>query len=73
MTSRTPTISTTVRFKAHLTLIRLAFRVGNHIVPSRLVDYAARLFTTPMASSRSRARAAPLLGAMEATLAYRWH
>ena len=39
-----------------LRLLRLAFALGSRFAPQRTVDRAARLFATPFASSRSRAR-----------------
>ena len=41
-----------------LDAIRLSFAIGSRLAPRRTVDRAARLFATPFASSRSRARAA---------------
>ena len=38
--------------------VRIGFAVGGRLAPQRTVDRAARLFATPFASSRSRARAA---------------
>ncbi|GLQ96134.1 alpha/beta hydrolase [Dyella mobilis] len=38
--------------------VRIAFTLGSRLAPQRTVDRAARLFSTPFASSRSRARAA---------------
>lgn len=38
--------------------VRVGFAVGSRLAPRRTVDHAARLFSTPFASSRSRARAA---------------
>lgn len=38
--------------------VRLGFVVGGRLAPTRTVDRAARLFATPFASSRARARAA---------------
>ncbi|HUA82095.1 MAG TPA: alpha/beta hydrolase [Dyella sp.] len=38
--------------------VRLGFVVGGRLAPTHTVDRAARLFATPFASSRSRARAA---------------
>src|SRR5262249_29717382 len=39
-----------------LGLLRCAFALGGRIAPERTVDRAARLFATPFASSRLRAR-----------------
>ena len=41
-----------------LSAVRVGFAVGSRLAPKRTVDRAARLFATPFASSRSRARAA---------------
>ncbi len=41
-----------------LGIMRASFALGGHFAPRRTVDRAARLFATPYASSRSRARAA---------------
>ncbi|GLQ90268.1 alpha/beta hydrolase [Dyella flagellata] len=41
-----------------LRALRLGFAVGSRLAPTSTVDRAARLFATPFASSRSRARAA---------------
>jgi pimeloyl-ACP methyl ester carboxylesterase len=41
-----------------LNAVRLSFLIGSRLAPTRTVDRAARLFATPFASSRSRARAA---------------
>jgi pimeloyl-ACP methyl ester carboxylesterase len=38
--------------------VRVGFAVGGRLAPQRTVERAARLFATPFASSRSRARAA---------------
>ncbi len=38
--------------------VRVGFALGSRLAPKRTVDRAARLFSTPFASSRSRARAA---------------
>ncbi|MHB1056283.1 MAG: alpha/beta hydrolase [Rhodanobacter sp.] len=43
------------RFK--LTTMRTGFMLGSRLAPTRTVNRAARLFATPFASSRSRARA----------------
>jgi pimeloyl-ACP methyl ester carboxylesterase len=43
-----------------LGLLRLAFALGGRFAPQRTVNRAGRLFATPFASSRSRARAAHL-------------
>ena len=41
-----------------LTTVRTGFVLGGRLAPQRTVNHAARLFTTPFASSRSRAQAA---------------
>jgi pimeloyl-ACP methyl ester carboxylesterase len=38
--------------------VRVGFALGSRLAPQRTVDRAARLFSTPFASSRTRARAA---------------
>ncbi|RDS84881.1 alpha/beta fold hydrolase [Dyella monticola] len=48
----------TARNTWKLGAVRLGFAVGSRLAPTRTVDRAARLFATPFASSRSRARAA---------------
>ena len=52
----------TRRHHSHHTLklsaVRVGFAVGGRIAPKQTVDRAARLFATPFASSRARARAA---------------
>ena len=45
-----------------LGLVRLAFKLGGRFSPQRTVNRAGRLFATPFASSRSRARAAKVIG-----------
>jgi pimeloyl-ACP methyl ester carboxylesterase len=45
--------------------VRVGFAVGGRLAPQRTVDRAARLFATPFASSRSRARAAKPDGDMQ--------
>ncbi|HEV8694149.1 MAG TPA: alpha/beta fold hydrolase, partial [Lysobacter sp.] len=61
-------ISTTVRNFARLQAIRTSFAIGSRLAPETTVRRAARLFCTPFKSSRSRALAAPTLGAREAVL-----
>jgi pimeloyl-ACP methyl ester carboxylesterase len=48
-----------------LRAVRLGFALGSRLAPTRTVDRAARLFATPFASSRSRARAAQADDAMQ--------
>jgi pimeloyl-ACP methyl ester carboxylesterase len=54
--------ASTRRHHSHPTLklsaVRVGFAVGGRLAPKRTVDRAARLFATPFASSRARARAA---------------
>lgn len=54
VSSRHRSPHTTLKLRA----VRLGFAVGSRLAPNRTVDRAARLFATPFASSRSRARAA---------------
>ena len=54
VSSRHRSSRTTLKLRA----VRLGFAVGSRLAPNRTVDRAARLFATPFASSRSRARAA---------------
>ena len=54
VSSRHRSSRTTLKLRA----VRLGFAVGSRIAPNRTVDRAARLFSTPFASSRSRAREA---------------
>ena len=56
MSKSASTNSTTVR-KISLSLTRLRFALGGRLAPRTTADRAARLFATPFASSRSRARA----------------
>src|SRR5437899_1649622 len=48
--------STIVRNISHLALMRARFAIGGWITPRQTAYRAARLFATPFASSRSRAR-----------------
>ena len=57
---RRPGLAT--RFK--LATVRTGFALGGALAPRRTADRAARLFATPFASSRARARAATPDGAM---------
>jgi pimeloyl-ACP methyl ester carboxylesterase len=41
-----------------LSAVRMSFAIGGRVAPKQTVDRAARLFATPFASSRARARAA---------------
>ncbi|MFC5595247.1 alpha/beta fold hydrolase [Lysobacter niastensis] len=61
-------ISTTVRNLAQLYGLRLGFVFGSHVAPQATLKRAARLFSTPMASSRSRALAASTCGARQIEL-----
>jgi pimeloyl-ACP methyl ester carboxylesterase len=68
MSTRLSTISTTVRNKLTLQAVRWMFLLGGPLAPDSIAAKAARLFTTPFASSRTRASAAPTLGAREQDL-----
>ncbi len=68
MSTHSPRISTTVRKSIQLHLVRLTFLLGGRFAPDAIVAKAAHLFTTPFASTRSRALAAPTLGAREKDL-----
>jgi pimeloyl-ACP methyl ester carboxylesterase len=46
------------KMKFKLGVVRAGFAVGGRLAPKRTVVHAARLFATPFASSRTRARAA---------------
>src|SRR5262249_51521566 len=50
--------STIVRKFIELSALRAGFALGSRFAPRRTVDRAARLFATPAASGRKRARAA---------------
>lgn len=58
-------ISTTVRKLTALYGLRLWFAVGSLVAPRATLVRAARLFSTPLPSSRSRALTAPTFGARE--------
>jgi len=62
------TISTIVRNALQLYAVRLEFLVGGRIAPRAVTRQAAELFTRPFRSSRSRALAAPTMGAAELDL-----
>ena len=68
MSTRLSKISTTVRNIAQLYALRIGFLVGSWLAPEATIRRAARLFTTPFKSTRTRALAAPTLGAREETL-----
>jgi pimeloyl-ACP methyl ester carboxylesterase len=68
MSKRLSRISTIVRNALKLPVVRVTFLLGGRIAPDAIAAQAARLFTTPFASSRSRAQAAPTLGAREEDL-----
>ncbi len=57
--------STTVRFNAGLTLLRLSFRLGSMVSPERTLERASDLFCTPRPGSRQRAVQAPTGQAQE--------
>lgn len=61
----TPTISTIVRTQVPLYLLRLKFLLGSLVAPETMARKAGDLFTRPFRSSRTRALAAPTLGAAE--------
>jgi len=48
-----------------LSVLRAGFAIGGHLAPRHTVDRAARLFSTPSVSSRSRARAAQVDSGMQ--------
>lgn len=56
MTRRTPPFSTTVRTFMGFTSLRLSLAVGQVLAPGRTFARAARLFTTPLATTRKRAQ-----------------
>lgn len=60
-----PTISTIVRTSIPLYLLRLEFLLGSLVAPETVARKAGELFTRPFRSSRTRALAAPTLGAAE--------
>lgn len=68
MPAKRPKISTTVRNIVRLQRIRIGFWLGARLLPERTLQAAARLFSTPFASSRARALAAPQADAREDTL-----
>lgn len=68
MSKRLSIISTTVRNQLRLAFVRLTFLLGGHIAPDAIAAKAARLFTTPFSSSRTRALSMPTLGAREEDL-----
>ncbi|HEX7816164.1 alpha/beta hydrolase [Dyella sp.] len=49
-------ITPSMKFK--LSVVRAGFAIGGRVIPKRTIRSAARLFSTPLASSRARARAA---------------
>ena len=57
-TAASPKNSTTVRNILSLGALRAGFAIGSVVAPRKTARRAARLFATPFASSRSRARAA---------------
>ena len=61
-------ISTIVRNALPLYALRLEFLLCGRLAPEAIARKAARLFTTPFGSSRTRALAAPTLGAEETGL-----
>lgn len=73
-------ISTIVRHFSGLYAVRLAFLVGGYLLPEAVVRRAGGMFSRPFPSTRTRALAAPTLGAAEFDLdidgvtihGYRW-
>jgi pimeloyl-ACP methyl ester carboxylesterase len=73
-------ISTIVRTSISLLALRVGLGLQARLRPERAAELAARLFTTPLSSSRRRALAAPDTGAVEERLVvdglelalYRW-
>lgn len=63
-----PTFSTTVRNAAMLHALRIRFRLESVFAPEAAIRQAARIFCTPLATSRRRALRAPLDGAREDTV-----
>lgn len=68
MSTASPRISTTVRNMLALYTLRLQFLLGGRLAPEAASRRAALLFTKPYGSSRTRALAAPTLGAEEIEL-----
>jgi pimeloyl-ACP methyl ester carboxylesterase len=68
MSSKPSPISTIARNMLPLYWLRLSFLVGSCFAPGAVAARAGRLFATPFGSSRSRALAAPTLGAIESNL-----
>ena len=60
---RPPKLRASTRLK--LGVLRAGFALGGHLAPRHTVDRAARLFATPSATSRSRARAVQVDSGME--------
>ena len=61
-------ISTTVRNIVQLYGLRLGFLLGSRVAPQATLRWAARVFCTPLASSRSRALSAPTRQAREVAI-----
>ncbi|MFD0726891.1 alpha/beta hydrolase [Lysobacter brunescens] len=68
MSKHASRISTTVRNIVGLQTLRIGFALGRILRPQNTLHRAVRLFSTPFASSRSRALAAPTHGARESRL-----
>lgn len=68
MSASLPKISTIVRNNIALYGLRLEFLLGAPIAPEAIARKAGELFTRPFRSSRTRALAAPTLGAAELEL-----
>lgn len=68
MSKHASRISTTVRNIVGLQALRIGFALGRILRPQNTLHRAVQLFSTPFASSRSRALAAPTHGARESRL-----
>ncbi len=67
-TSSSKEISTIVRDMGQMALLRLSFRIGSRLRPAATLRRGARLFCTPLSSSRQRAQSAPTDGAREVSI-----
>lgn len=70
MSANLPPISTIVRSYLALPALRLGFRLGSVLNPAATLLRAGALFTTPQASSRTRARCAPSGHALESSFKF---
>ena len=68
MSTQPSRFSTIVRNVLPLYALRLEFLLGGRLAPDAMARKAARLFTTPFGSSRTRALSAPTLDAEETEL-----